>query len=298
MTSNLQYLEWDHWSVLAIAGKSGSGKTNTAKFLLAQLLLDRYDVYLCDPHATINQSTLGATFKEKVPVAIDKHARMQTIRHVMRIFQRSLTERVPKTVLVMDEITAHFLECTPEEAKETEQLFQRIANEGRKSNVRLIICGQNWRADYIGSRSIRSSITHLILHQISDDEVKLFVPSLPTDIRRKITRLAPGNAYLFPSDQFVRIPYVSSDEIRSVQGVQKNVQGDAPHTHAEKSDSVQDVQKRAKLEKMIARTLELRDEGKNKEQTIFILFGVRKSGSSEKWKQASKFYDAVIAKRG
>lgn len=198
------YIKWNECSVIAVAGKAGTGKTHTARYLCNQCIDKGYTVIICDPHGYKDES-LAQSFDH---VHITKQERLRAIRVVFNEFKKRIagSSTDQKIILVIDEITAHFLECEPEEKKECANFLLRLANEARKVNIRVFLMGHNWKDDMIGLRDIRSSITHVIFHRLDENETKLFIPSANAKIRRTIGALPIGHVYIYPDDKIVRIP--------------------------------------------------------------------------------------------
>jgi ABC-type oligopeptide transport system ATPase subunit len=333
----LQYLEFNSFGVLAIGGKSGSGKTSTARFLLAQLAMSGASLVICDPHGKSMQDNLTQAIQPLAksfacPIAIAHEERMQAIRAVGKIVQDRLSGRdksLEKIVLVLDEAPRHFMECSAEENRETAQIFLTLANEGRRMNIRVLLLAQNFKQDFIGSRSIRSSITHVLFHRSSRDEVKLF-SSIPASYLRTIEILKDGHALLYPDMIQVQIPYISRDDLESAEHLY-SAAGVHIDVHARVQRGADDVQENllstlltqqehlfrepqhpsAPFERKQEKSTETskvtqackdifrkRGEGKNKEQIIYEVFQVRKHGSNPRWRAASKLYNAVLEKYG
>ena len=329
------YIEWDSFSVLAIAGISGSGKTTTTRLMLCQLLLNDVDIIVCDPHGHIENQSLTYSVKPLehmfvYPVAIDKQDRLNMIRIAGEEFKKRKENSSAcnkKFVLVIDELTSHFLECSSAEIKEQESILLHIANEARKINMRIILIGQNWKQDYIASRSIRSSINAFIFHRIAGDEIKLLVENTPTSIRRDIARLQTGYAYIYNAQHVfikVKIPNIRLDDIRDfIKEIEsryesrnaqkrnesrKNHDMNHAHSSAEKAINLNyrdsdillskkpDIHesRNAKLAEKVVYMRELILGGVSKENTIKIVFDISKGGKYKPYIVASKLYDRVV----
>jgi hypothetical protein len=318
------YIEWDAFSVMAIAGNSGSGKTTTARLMLCQLVLNQVDIIVADPHGyNLNQSLTSAIKPLEhmflVPIAIDKQDRIDALRYVykqleIRLQQKEKTHK--KLTLVFDELTAHFIECSPQEIAEQERMLLRLANEGRRLNIRVLLIGQNWKQDFTGSRSVRSSINAVIFHRIAEDEIKLFAPSASTAIRRKIAALKPGYACIYGAGHtytFVKIPQITYDDIVHFAESRKNHANkesrqnhDMNHAHSNAvndtkiayRDSVQNMPKSTEkvgiTQQKIAHMHRCILDGMSKEQTIKTVFNISKGSKHKPWLAASKAYDRML----
>lgn len=329
------YIEWDSFSVMAIAGNSGSGKTNTARFMLCQLLLTGVDIIVADPHGYIGTQSLTSSVKPLEhlflqPIAIEKSKRLELIRMAGKEFtlrKNNQKNSNRKFVLIIDELTAHFLECTQEEINEQQKILLSIANEARKVNMRIILIGQNWRHDFIGSRSVRSSINAVIFHRISGDEVKLLVETVPASVRRDITQLAAGYACIYSTTNYfdvVKIPYISLDDItlfaRKIEsryesrnensGTESRTNHAMNHAHPDAVKPIntdyrdsdillaKNAQKNESRNDKLAQKIVLIREsilaGATKENTIKQVFNISKGSKYKPYLAASKLYDRVL----
>jgi Cdc6-like AAA superfamily ATPase len=312
------YLEWDAFSTLAIAGASGSGKTTTTRFILCQLVLNDCDVIVCDPHGNIPNQSLAQTVKPlehlfMCPIAITKQERIAAIEYVnsillARLKSNKTTHR--KLALIIDETTAHFLECSREEIALQARMFLRLANEARKTNIRVFLLGQNWKRDFIGSRDVRSSINAYLFHRISEDEIKLFIPSASAEQRRNIAKLKSGYAYLHGAAhymQLVKIPEISQDSIQLLasQESRNDSRYDSRYSNAVNDDNYvlrdsinnmpKNVEKRF-TQKNHDKLIELRKailNNEGKEKSITRIFHISKGSKHKPWIVASKLYDRM-----
>jgi ABC-type oligopeptide transport system ATPase subunit len=316
------YLDFGSYSVCALAGISGSGKTSTARFILAQLALDGYGLVICDPHGSLPRETLTAASKalDKVlmkPVAITKQEILESIFYVESIFLSRINgedDTSLKVALIIDEVTNFFLSCTQEEIIRCANFFLRLANESRKIDIRVFLLSQNWKADYVGSASVRSSINAILFHRISEQEVKLFVPSAPAQLRKTIASLKQGHVIIKSLEhEFVEVavPFVSLEDLETIRsqipaiqigrramdrGGLKNASLRNPeiiNTSAYIEENM-DTKKQILLEKA-KRIVELRRTGKTKNIILSEVFSV-KPGATTKYKAASKFYDLVMSR--
>ena len=279
-----QYIELEQLGVLALVGVSGSGKTSTIRFLLTQLLLLQANIFVCDPHGQTRRENLTKSIEPLLPflkLAISHEERFLAIQAFGTILAKRLEGTDSSTtpiVLILDEAPAHFLQCSAEELKETARIFQSTANEGRKVGVHAILLLQNVKHDFIGSRSIRSSLTHMIFHRTNEDETKLLIPSLPQEFKRKIARLGIGKAFLFPDSCMVDVPFINTDEIVAFEQHYRDSltrpttlqrgrdqQCDPRDPHRDRYDHGIRVRKTSTLSSMRDRFLHARKTGKNPE---------------------------------
>lgn len=309
-----KYLEWNTFSTVAICGKSGSGKTSTVRFIIAQMLLNGVHTIVCDPHGNAGNDSLKMSIEPieqflALPVAVDLEDRIKAFRYVHKILRARIagTDTSKQRIcIILDEATYHFLECSKEQAIEFTRFLHDLTNEGRKKDICVFLLGQNFKADFVGSRSIRSSITHVIFHRTSEDETKLFVPSMPAKEKRTIAQLPTGHIFVYPFLYRLRVPYITHDDMidfarsfKRASSVQDTVQAKVQDYNAERANVQEGADHTEKpinetLARSIKAIIKSYLEGKSKEQTIFDVLQIRKSGSSKRWKIADRFYTNVI----
>lgn len=305
-----RYLEWNTFSTVAICGKSGSGKTSTVRFIIAQMLLNGVSTIVCDPHGNAGVDSLKMSIEPieqflVLPVAIDLEDRIKAFRYVHKILRARIdgTDTSKQRIcIILDEATYHFLECSKEQATEFTRFLHDLTNEGRKKDICVFLLGQNFKADFVGSRSIRSSITHVIFHRTSEDETKLFVPSMPAKEKRIIAQLPTGHIFVYPFLYRLRVPYITQDDMidfarsfKSASSVQAKVQDyNVESANVQASATIPEKPINENLARIIKAIIVSYRDGKNKEQTIFDVLQIRKSGTSKRWKIADRLYTNVI----
>ena len=300
-----EYIEMSGWGTLAICGVAGSGKTSTAKYLLAQCLLNGFRVYVSDPHGNFQNGSLASSLEGielNAPIAIEKSDRIALLEYMHIQLQARINGLKDRQhlVLFMDEVPAHFIECTREEVTKQANWLLNITNQGRKFGVHVILLGQNWKQDYAGSRSIRSSVTHIIFHRVSPDEVKLFLSNIPSDITRRISNLRDGEIIVYPGFKRMKVPYVTDDDLQNT--IRKFAPVSAPDYNAEvhsarkitepllKSKKVHRAQNVTDFVEQVKRSIDL---GMGKEEALKIILDTYKSSRNKKWLSGSKAYDKI-----
>ena len=316
-----QYIELDRLSIVAIPGMSGSGKTSTARFLVAQLLLDNTETIICDPHGHIENESLGHSIEP-----LEKYLYRSIARdhdEIIRIFREIRTEfdtrirtgtKEPRIAVFLDETPDFFSRCGAHEMKEIGDLFVSLVNQARKVNIRVFLLGQNWKKDYIGARSIRSSINTVLFHTLSEDETKLFIPSAPAELRRKIRDLDQGQIFLYGMGikaTTIRVPAISLDDLKNLRITKRDTR-DHKRINAESRDYTQNhershntqntvkersqkcvirIEKAKSLEHAVQMIDFAIEKGMNKGDTLEVIFDTTRGGRNKKWLAASKLYD-------
>jgi hypothetical protein len=191
--------------LLAIAGRSGSGKTATARLLIAQHCLHGGGVALIDGHGHAGAESLaqscaplrGAFLADP---AIDDRAIWQTIQQIDDLARRRLggdADRTP-VLLVIDEFTSLALRHP-----QAEDLIKRLiafGNEYRKVGVTALLIGHSWKAGMISDRygtALRSAIGTRLVHRTDPDNARYLLRS---DELVGVDRLPTGGALVFDGD--------------------------------------------------------------------------------------------------
>jgi len=307
-----KWLEWGTFSTIAVSGKSGSGKTSTIRFIIVQMLLNGVKTIVCDPHGNAGTGSLKDSIEPvehllAMPIAITLEDRVKAFKYVNKILRARIDgtdTSKEKICIILDEATLHFLECSKEQSVEFTRFLMDLTNEGRKKDICCFLLAQNWKSDFIGSRSVRSSITHIIFHRTSEDETKLFVNSMPAKEKRTIVSLPTGHIFVFPFMYRLRVPYISQDDMidfaRSFKRA-SNVQAEVQDYNAERANVQGESDQAEKpindtLARAIRAIIKSYQEGKSKEQTIYEVLQIRKSGTSKRWKLADRLYTNMIAR--
>lgn len=296
MSTKPTYLDLSTWGVCAIAGKTGSGKTATARLLAAQFALAQYQILLCDMHGNRDDQTIASIADPlKVKnVYRDKESILEAIEYVYDKFTQQIEKNTrQKIVMFLDESPAFFMSCSAYQTRHVSAMLLRMANEARKTSTRIVMLGQNWKQDYSGSRDIRSSIGATILHRLDDSEIKLLASQLRANDRRTISNLRVGHAAIIDSRhalRYVKIPYITIDDLYTITDLITLDHGIVMQDHD--NDTIAENTR----ENRITLILHYYDSGFNKEQIIKKVFNIRKGGRSESWKQASLLYDYIIKK--
>jgi len=159
---------WNDIRSFIVAGKSRSGKTVTMFFLVLQLLLNKAEVILCDPHRS--KPTGLANMLEPLSAYIHTVSKTEDIVNAVLDFADELEDRInsnvagnPK-VLVIDEWTR--IARHKEAAKQITWVIQAVSQEGAGYNMFLVLGGQLLNPRAIGSGEVLQSIHAAYIHRL------------------------------------------------------------------------------------------------------------------------------------
>jgi ABC-type oligopeptide transport system ATPase subunit len=179
------YTKWNEIGNIAIVGSTGSGKTNTACFLAAQVALARGRLIICDPHGRAAEESRDQTLLWNVePLApaflcepaIDDDAIGDAIRLANDMY---LARKEGKSAasfpvwLIVDEF-ADFMRNS-RHADDMALLLENITTQGRKFLVGAMLCSSQWHTTRSGGGELRSAINVAIIHQIKRDIANMVV---------------------------------------------------------------------------------------------------------------------------
>lgn len=304
------YLEWDNVGLCGIAGKSGSGKSNTIRFLIAQLALARTAIVLIDGHGTAAQDSVTKTtacihHTLLLPPATTPTDGVAYLRRAEQIAQSRLDRgynEYPIAVIV-DEVITLLRSVSEHDRNECIRIMERFATDFRKTDVKLFIAAQNWTQDFIGSASLRRSMNRVILHNMALDTVKYFTGD--PIVRKKISFMQTGEAFILGDGApiFVKVPYISQDDLAELATLPASET--VLESMVKEDDSFTDVsppfsplQSRLPI---VSPSLETQIYGlkthseKGKIKAIREVFNCS-PGKSSRYKAASKLWDALAAR--
>lgn len=188
---------------IAIGGRSRSGKTRTTQLLIAQAVLQGWDVALCDPFPnkadglmSLCKPLSGHFFKQAgAPEEIAK-----TIQLVDKIGRRRIDgERWERPVLLVIEEFSNVVirGMLPPEILD---LLPAMAMLYAAVGVHGVIIGHDFSRSMLGDRYgalLRRACTHRIAHRLAPDAAELLVPS---SYAGQVVELRPGRALYWGED--------------------------------------------------------------------------------------------------
>jgi hypothetical protein len=189
------YGDWKQLYSAALAGKSGSGKTTTLRWIAAQSAIGGARFVVLDLHGESGEESLAGTLaplssRMLCPAATTDTEILDTIRLVKSIGDARLKgdrDRTPIVVCV-DELTALLNRSTVGPA--VGELLEAIAQEFRKVNIYALASGQIWTAARTGQTSaLRSSFASAMVHRMDRDGARIL---LPADVARQVESFQRG----------------------------------------------------------------------------------------------------------
>lgn len=191
---------WRDLYSTGIAGLSGSGKSNSTRFIIAQSVLAGSYLMLCDPHGGSGENdTLAATL---APLSdrflFDPCVKPGDIGEALRHAHKLVIDRVEgrssdrtPIVLIVDELMN--VMRREELATQAEITLQAISQEGRKVAVFAMAISQQWKHDQI-STSTRDSFASFFVHRSRRNSVQKI---LAADELREVEALPAGQAFFY-----------------------------------------------------------------------------------------------------
>ena len=188
-------------ALLAVSGDSGSGKTSTMRFLMAQAAMRGAAIVLADPHGRDNAqslvqscSPLSSSFL--IPPAVswnEIHEAIQTVDTIGRNrLSGGATDRT-HIMLVIDE-WCDVARNAPD-VKDITRLLVNVADLYRKVNITAFLVVHHWRINEWKSGTLKDACQGTIFHRMSKSEAKLFVSD--ATLSQQISFLPHGDAMYF-----------------------------------------------------------------------------------------------------
>jgi hypothetical protein len=206
-----------------IGGDSGSGKSTTAAFMVAQRwyreTAGNFELYLGDPHLgareslAVRLSELGVELQND-RLADDPEAVLRLVERVYRelgtrqgrmklAWQRGAAmPEFPRVQLVIDEWPALLRDKL---GPDLLGMLEALAHQGRKFGIGITLIAQSWLVDASGSTQLRG-LPLSMAHHMSHEEYRRLVGRRP---EHDMDMLPPGTVIAKEGDQkaeLVRVP--------------------------------------------------------------------------------------------
>jgi hypothetical protein len=291
--------EWRKLKAVLILGLQDGGKTNTAIWLISQVLLQGGRLAVIDKHARSEDDSMYQKIKPyegvfDVPIGDVPASAMRVIKHARKVLEVRLSGAKCSypLLLVVDEFSAIMRQLGTdgswsEVATQLSQLIEDFNFEGRKHKCYAICIGQASNASRSGGSEIRDTFNTRIVHRMREKQATLLSM---TDEKQQIAQLNKGEVFIDieGSDTYmVKVPYVDNALVASVA------------RSVDSSEAVQDAFSRGSTDDengpidTVQRVLKLREMGIGKGSIINEVWGVKK-GASPRYKQAESEYEAIV----
>lgn len=221
-TGQPQRGKWTDLYSTGIAGLSGSGKSTSTRFLVAQAALAGSRLMVCDPHgASGERDTLAATLAPLSdhyliePAITDRDIQLTLKSAIRRVTDRANGRDADRTpiVLIVDEMM-HLMR-QPEIATELEIALEVISQEGRKFGVFAMAISQQWKYDQIRTTT-RDSFASFLVHRSRRNAVSSL---LSADELREVEQLPVGQAFFYSTKGEItplQIPFTSGQDLEQL----------------------------------------------------------------------------------
>lgn len=268
---------WDAWIHAAIAGLSRSGKTNTARLMLAQAASRGMRLAVFDPHAT-HPDGLGNGLDEwpalLAPVASTAAAMLELARQIDGWLNSG--GNGGETLIVIDEWTRLFDGgVSPDVRDALARAAAGLVTSGAKFGLHLAVIGQGWTVD--AATHVRDGLQMAYLHKLRPDQARLVTNSRPP---ATTDALPTGQAYLWHEGEWQRVglPRITADDMRQVALLpQMVVQPSQPQPATDNSEVAEPAQP-ATVEERIRALAAL---GMNRSDISRQVFGHKDGGTMD-----------------
>jgi hypothetical protein len=216
---------WLHLYSVGIGGATGSGKSWTAAYLLAQSMLHGARALVIDPHAGDPESLATRLSPLQAGMMSEPASNPRAILATVQLVQSELdrrksnrAERVP-WVVVADEFSALM---RGELQEPLALLIEAIAQEGRKLGIYAMCLGQNWKVSRSGGGELRDSLASAFMHRIRPNQARYLTGLYADDLPRDLLELPPGCAYWLSTGGDLRrvsIPRCNTADLHQVAGL-------------------------------------------------------------------------------
>jgi len=205
---------WDAWVHMAIAGLSRSGKSNTARLILAQAAQRGMRLVVLDPHAAHPDGVgygLDAWPSLVLPIAATSQAMQEHALEIERWLSSGCVAQ--PTVVVIDEWTRLLGGQLSAAARDSvARMARAVATSGAKFGLHLMVIGQGWTVD--AASHVRDHLQIAYLHKLRPDQARLVTNAKPPAVES----LPTGQAMVWLDGEWQRVgmPRISGDAMRSV----------------------------------------------------------------------------------
>ena len=212
--SGVVVLPWNENNGILIAGRPGSGKTQTASVLLTQLAYQGVQLIPCDydspdgEEETLSERIdhlAGCFFPPPAKTAQDINTRLDQLDQEYELRKTDVTRRFP-LMIVIDEVSAYLSYLKEIDDTAAIESFTRRLLLFRKVNIRAMIIGQEWSSGFgtTAMRYIRSAFRVKLVHSLDGPNSKMILDFADTNTMRLIGLLETGTC--FWDDLIINVP--------------------------------------------------------------------------------------------
>jgi hypothetical protein len=208
----------------AVAGESGSGKSNTLLYFIGSgIISSGVRFIVIDPHDP-HPKALGPKLKPLVERGLifvaskkaDIFKALQTTEDMLDKRLRGEDTCETPFVLVLDELLLlSKMSCGPL----TWRVMERISTEGRKNNMFMLASSQSWLAERLGGNSIvRDTLTSAVVHRIKPKQANVLLQD-KSEVERVRQLKQAGEILMCPVEDdsyFARIPYTTEQDMARI----------------------------------------------------------------------------------
>lgn len=215
------------------AGKSSSGKTRTAAFIIGQAVLQGTRLLVIDPHMhkadsltnllrPLERATVPSPNGTRVPVFVRPIAGTQRdALAVITLAEQIMDERRDggpcwPLLLVIDEYTL-IIRQGKDLGPRAALLIESVATEGRGFNFNGLIMGQNWKGTRTGGTEVREVLTSAYVHRSVKRQAAYLIQD--DDLAARAETLTKGWAIFAPTDdepELIGIPLAEAADMATV----------------------------------------------------------------------------------
>lgn len=211
-------ITWGGNNGILIAGQSGSGKSQTASFILTQMAYYGVQLVLCDYDAPLEEeealsercSHLEGAFYLP-PVRKDKDIRdyIRKMNEEYNLRIQDPNRRFP-LIFVIDEASS-FLANEKDNDPNAIHKFVQDQLKIRKVNMRTMLAGQEWSSKFSTQlmRPLRSAFRTKLIHNLDSANSKMVLDSPTNEYIRRAGNLPTG--YILYGEDTIKVPKLTED---------------------------------------------------------------------------------------
>jgi hypothetical protein len=222
-----QKIAWNECNGILIAGRSGSGKSQTASLIIGQLAYQGVKLIPCDFESPVGEPEALA---ERIsfcadaflyPIATRSEDILQRIELLKDEYEKRLVDpsRREPWLLIIDEFSA-FLSYlkSSENGDEAIASFSRLLIQMRKLQMRALVIGQEFSSGFATNamRYIRSAFAVRLLHKLDGPNIKMILEGADTKVMRIIGNLSAGQVWF--NEEIHLIPLLDQEAKDIIEG--------------------------------------------------------------------------------